>query len=138
MNHLSLVEAEIARLRAERDALDRRLAEFVATRAVLLELAARAAGAAAEVPAAGKGKPGPVPDPDRSLKIARLLLDGPQSTPYLAKAIGASDGTVHRALVCPAGRAWFRKTDPANRLSPWDLTPEGRKAASAPAPTADK
>jgi hypothetical protein len=72
-------------------------------------------------------RPATLPGPGKKLApgdVAVLLADGPMVLGALAAATDVSSPTVRKLL--EAHPQWFRKTDPDNRLSPWELTETGR------------
>jgi len=80
------------------------------------------------------GEPGTEPrgrprDPGRPLRIARAMLAGPLSHTDLLAATGEPTASLHRALTDPVCRAWWRKQ--GGHYGRWELTPEGRAAASS-------
>jgi hypothetical protein len=64
------------------------------------------------------GKIGP---PD----VARHLAGGPRPLGELAAVLDVTGPTVKAVLEANPG--WFRKAQPDNRLSPWELTEAGRR-----------
>lgn len=71
---------------------------------------------------------------DRRLEVARLIArEGPQRMRDLQTKLGVPNGSFAGLIAaCP----WFVKSDPADRQSPWTLSPVGRSAlAAAPAPS---
>lgn len=77
-------------------------------------------------PTAGRRATGGSDDNRRT--ILRLLAANPNGLNggEVAKRLNVSDAMAGYYLKHP----WFKKADPANRLSPWVLSPVGEKAAS--------
>lgn len=124
---LGAIDAEIARLTALRELV----AGAIGPTAPAPEPAAGKAPPAAPNPAPrAKGKPGPKSGANadaRRLTIARALEAGP-----LAQGeIGERTGVGGSAGYYLSSSGWFRKSNPSDRLSPWELTAVGRAALEA-------
>lgn len=89
------------------------------------------AGKAAARPSPAANEPGKragrKPDAERPLLIARALLAGPKTSGELMAATGMPAATFTREIRQGADRGLWRKQ--GNKMSPWELTPEGRAAA---------
>lgn len=124
-------------LRAERDAIDRVISEL----GLLLVPGTLAASVGPPEPAPkAETPPGKPPAPaargdggsrkDWPRLLLELMAGGPKRVMDLQAETGAAQSTLKRHL---EGNPWFERVDPANRLSPWRLTPAGRSSLGSAA-----
>lgn len=126
------IRSRLAALRAERDAIDRAIAELAA----LLALEGVPEEPPEPPPEPTPGKPAAPPPgggPSRSKDWPQLLraalADGPRRIGDLCAGLRTTAFTLRPVL---EDNPWFGRVDPGNRLSPWQLTAAGREATTPP------
>lgn len=94
-----------------------------------LSPAAAAAALAAEAPPRPKAEsPKPTGGAHRVLtfqEVGQHLADGPKGIGYLRDALRSDPKTIKKCM--EHHNLLFRRSNPDDRLSPWELTEEGRK-----------
>jgi hypothetical protein len=89
-----------------------------------------------EVPKRGKRVPGVTREPPEGsarAKLVQALADGPMRVQELATAVEASEAAVSQCLRGAPGL--FRKVDPSNRMSAWEINPGGPGETASSEPT---